>query len=95
LSGRTARFINLSQDAVEYCVMSRLENRSLAVAATADPVQDAIALRGAPHRFAPAALAFTGFAATPALFWPGLMTHDAAWVHAARWARRSATGNRP
>ena len=58
--------------------MSSLDDRSFAVA-TADAVPGAIAL----HRFGPAALALTGFAATLALFWPGLMTHDAAWVHAA------------
>jgi len=63
--------------------MSSLENRAAyAVAAATDATQDVPALRGALARFAPAVLAFSGFAVTLALFWPGLMTHDAAWVHA-------------
>ena len=62
--------------------MSSLDDRSFAAVAAAG-VQDGIALRGTLSRFGPALLALSGFAATVALFWPGLMTHDAAWVHAA------------
>jgi len=38
------------------------------------------AKRGALKRFGPAVAALLGFAVTLALFWPGLMTHDAGWV---------------
>jgi hypothetical protein len=63
--------------------MSRLEDRSAYAAATADAVRQAIAFPGSIARFGPGVLAVAGFVTTLALFWPGLMTHDAAWVHAA------------
>ncbi|MBV8839232.1 MAG: hypothetical protein JO000_22075 [Alphaproteobacteria bacterium] len=58
--------------------MSSLENRSALVAADAMP--DAIGRRGALACWWPAASAFGGLLVTLALFWPGLMSHDAAWV---------------
>ena len=63
--------------------MSSLEDRSAWAAATADAMRQTIALPGTLARFGPALLALFGFAATLMLFWPGLMTHDAAWVYAA------------
>jgi hypothetical protein len=63
--------------------MSSLENRATyAVATATEAMQGAPALRGALTRFGPAGLASVGFVLTLVLFWPGLMTHDAAWVHA-------------
>ena len=65
----------------EYRPMSSTENRS-AFAVAADATQGAFGLRAAFGRFGPAAFAFLGFLLTLALFWPGLMSHDAGWVHA-------------
>jgi len=79
LESRAVRFINLSQMTAEYRRMSSLENPSAFPVAT-EATQDAIGLRGVLVRLGPAAFAFAGFLVTLALFWPGLMSHDAGWV---------------